>query len=84
MIINGKHVIMYSDGLRSGRPGFDSRQGQQIVLFSTASSPSLGPTQPPIQWVPGGKRPVREADHSPQSSAEVKNGGALPPFPHMS
>jgi hypothetical protein len=34
-------------------------------------------TQPPIQWVPGAislgvKRPGREADHSPPSSAEVK------------
>jgi hypothetical protein len=33
--------------------------------------------QPPIQWVPGTlslgvKRPGREADHSPTSSAEVK------------
>jgi hypothetical protein len=32
----------------------------------------------PIQWVPGAlslgvKRPVRETDHSPPSSAEVKN-----------
>jgi len=37
----------------------------------------LGPTQPPIQWVPGAlflevKRPGREADHSPPPSAEVK------------
>jgi hypothetical protein len=37
----------------------------------------LGPTQPPIQWVPGdlsfGVKQVRcEADHSPPSSAEVK------------
>jgi hypothetical protein len=32
---------------------------------------------------PGVKRPGREADHSPQSSAKVKNGGAIPPFPHM-
>jgi hypothetical protein len=36
----------------------------------------LGPTQPPIQWVPGAlslgvKRPRREADHSHPSSAEV-------------
>jgi hypothetical protein len=37
----------------------------------------LGPTQPPIQWIQGAlslgvKRPGREADHSPPSSAEVK------------
>jgi hypothetical protein len=36
-----------------------------------------GPTQPPIQWVPGAlspgaKRQGREADHSPPTSAEVK------------
>jgi hypothetical protein len=31
-------------------------------------SPPLGPTQPPIQWVAG-----RKADHSPPSSAEIKN-----------
>jgi hypothetical protein len=41
------------------------------------SRPVQGPTQPPIQWVPralslGLKRPEREADHSPPSSAEVK------------
>jgi hypothetical protein len=46
--------------------------------------PALGPTQPPIQWVPGAlspeiKRPVLETDHSPSSSAEAKNGGAIPP-----
>jgi hypothetical protein len=47
-------------------------------LFTTASRTALGPTQPPIQWVPGAlslglKRPGREADHSPPSGAEVKN-----------
>jgi hypothetical protein len=44
---------------------------------NTRSVTALGPIQPPIQWVPGVlslavKRPGREADHSPQSSAEVK------------
>jgi hypothetical protein len=57
---------------------FNSRRGLGIFLFTTASRMALGPTQPPIQWVLGAislgvKQPVREADHSPPSSAEVKN-----------
>jgi hypothetical protein len=56
---------------------FDSRGGLGIFLFTTASRTALGPTQPPIQWAPGAlflmvKRPGREADHSPPSSAEIK------------
>ena len=39
------------------------------------SRPALGPTQPPVKWVPGlsrGKvRPGRAVDHSPPSSAAV-------------
>jgi hypothetical protein len=57
--------------------GFDSRRGLGIFLFTTAFRTVLGPTVPPIQWVPaalslGVKRPGREADHSHPSSAEVK------------
>jgi hypothetical protein len=37
----------------------------------TSLSTALGPTQPPIQWVPAVKRMVREADHSPLSNAKV-------------
>jgi hypothetical protein len=74
--------------LRGGRPGFGSQQ-YKIFLFFTASRPKVGPTQPPIQWVsralsPRLKRTGSEADHSPPSSTEVKNGGAIPPLPHMS
>jgi hypothetical protein len=48
----------------------------------------MGPTQLPIQWVPvalcvGLKRPECEVAHSPPSSAEVKNGGVVPPLPYM-
>jgi hypothetical protein len=33
---------------------------------------------------PGVNHPGYEADHSPPSSAEIKNGGAIPPLLHMS
>jgi hypothetical protein len=63
-------------GLTIGVLGFDSRLS--IFLFTTASRTALGPTQPPIQWIRaalslGVKRPGHEVDHSPPSSAKVKN-----------
>jgi hypothetical protein len=59
-------------------------QAVQDFLFSRASRLALGPTQPPTQWVLGTLPPAvkqlgREAGHSPQSSAEVKNA---PQFLH--
>jgi hypothetical protein len=50
-----------------------------IFFSATASRPTLGPMQLRIlKWVPGAlslvvERSGREADHSPPSSAEVKN-----------
>jgi hypothetical protein len=35
-------------------------------------------------FFPGVKRPGCEADHSPPSSAEIKNGECIPPLPHAS
>jgi hypothetical protein len=57
----------------------------KMSLYSTASRPSLEPTQLPMECVlealsPGIKRPWREADHSPPSSAGVKNEGAINPL----
>jgi hypothetical protein len=50
---NSRNTEMdFYDGLGAGHPGFDSRQGQVIFLYSTASRPVLGPTQPPVQWIP--------------------------------
>jgi hypothetical protein len=47
------------------------------MIFDTPSRLSLGPTQTPIQWERGAlflgvKKPGCETDHSPPSSAEVK------------
>jgi hypothetical protein len=62
---------------RGSRVRFTRGGGLGVFPFTTASRTALGLTQPPIQWVPGAlslgvKRPGREADRSPQSSAEVK------------
>jgi hypothetical protein len=56
---------------------FNSRWGLGIFLFTIASKAAVGPTQPPIQGVPGAlslgvKRPVSEANHTLPPSAEVK------------
>jgi hypothetical protein len=81
----GVVIALYTDGLRAGRPGFSSRQSK-IILVSTAFRRTLGPTQPPVQCVPGVgvKRQESEADHSPPSSAEVKKNGSIPPPLRMS
>jgi hypothetical protein len=69
----------YSDWLRAARPKGRSPSPGRVknFLFSTASRPALGPSQPPTQWVLGTvspvvKRPGHEADHSPPASAEIK------------
>jgi hypothetical protein len=79
--------IAKSNGL--GGQNSNSRQGQNTFLFSTVFRLASGPTHLPIQWVlrapsPRVKLLERQADHSPPSSAEVKNGGATPPPPHTS
>jgi hypothetical protein len=83
----------YSDWLRAGRPWGRSSSPCRVknFLFSTSSRPALGPTQPRIQWVPGAlsprvKKPGREADHWPPTSAEVKKTWiytSTPPYGFM-
>jgi hypothetical protein len=71
-------LIFSGSGItQSGRPEFDSGQGQEICLYSTASRPTESLTQFPIQWLLGAlspvlKRPGREVDHSPISSADTR------------
>jgi hypothetical protein len=37
----------------TGQSGFDPRQRQSIFPVDYVSTLALGPTQPPVQWVPG-------------------------------
>jgi hypothetical protein len=69
-------VLHWAKGWTIGVLGFDSWQGLAIFLFTTMSRMALGPTQHPIQWIPGAlslgiKRSGREANYSPPSSANI-------------
>jgi hypothetical protein len=85
IIIITQYRSRYSDWLRAGRPRGRSSSpgGVKNFLFYTSSRPVLGPTQPPIQRVPGAlsqgvQRPGREANHSSATSALsalAKHGG---------
>jgi hypothetical protein len=68
-----------------GWTGFDYRQEEDISFFSTVSKSPLGHNKP-IQCVlralsPKVKKPGRETDHKPPSSAEVKNSGVISSIP---
>jgi hypothetical protein len=52
-VVIAQSVYSWATGWTIGVLGFDSLQGLGIFLFTTASRPALGPTQPPIQWAPG-------------------------------
>jgi hypothetical protein len=85
MLLMGLSGIALGYGLDDR--GFESRQTLGIFLFTTASILALGFTQPPILWLPGAlslgvKRPVRESDHSPLSSSEVKNACSYTSTPY--
>jgi hypothetical protein len=60
--------------------GLPAEQHEKIIFYVIRDS-SVGIAMA-AGWTTGVKRPGSEADHSPPSSAEVKNGGAMPPLPH--
>jgi hypothetical protein len=71
-----KSILNTETGLHDG--GSIPGRFWNVFLLTTASRTVLGPTQPSIQRLSGAlslgvKRPEREVDHSPPSSAEVKN-----------
>jgi hypothetical protein len=68
--------------VRSSSTGKDKN-----FLFSTLSRPVLGSAQPPIQRVPGAlspgvKRPGRESDYSPPTSADIRKMWIYTSPPH--
>jgi hypothetical protein len=76
-----EHAVGTKAGCGDSIPG----RGKTIFLYPTVSRPALGP----LQWVHGVislgvQRSGREANHSPTSTAEAKNGGAIPPLFHTS
>jgi hypothetical protein len=69
-------VLGYGLDDRGSRVRFPA--GAWNFLFDTASRNALGPTQPPIQWIPGAlslgvKRPGREADNFLHLAPRSKN-----------
>jgi hypothetical protein len=74
-----------------GLDGRSSSPNGGMIFVLSMSRPVLGPTQPPIQWVPGVlsprvKRLGREADPSPPTTAEVNNTWiytSTPPYVFM-
>ena len=73
MILHIMQVIRLGSGLTASylTPGRNKRH------FLQMSSGAIGPTQPPIVWLPtsalGAKRPVRDVDNSPPFSIKIKN-----------
>jgi hypothetical protein len=74
----------YSNWLQVGRQGFDSRQMQDIFLYSTATRSGVRSTQPLIQWVSVALSPGGNCRDVKLTNAEVKIGGAVPPLPRKS
>jgi hypothetical protein len=64
----------------SGRPGFDSLQGQDFSVLHYVDIGFLSKGYRAI-FPPREKRPGREAHHSTPSSAEDKNGGSFTSTP---
>jgi hypothetical protein len=71
--------------------GGGSIPGRGKIFFSYPQCPDwqwgpLNLVSNGLRWLffNGIERQGIEADHSPPSSAELKNGGAIPPLPHTS
>jgi hypothetical protein len=84
-----RHTYYYerldsSVGIATGCRLDDQGVGVRVPVRSrifTSSRPVLGPTEPPIQYVPGAISPEREADNS-QLVPRSRKRGSIHPLPH--
>jgi hypothetical protein len=67
-----------------GEGSIPSRARDFSLPQSTQTGSGSHPASYPMGLSTGVKRQEREADYSPPPTAEVKNGGAIPPFCHRS
>jgi hypothetical protein len=81
----GKHSLC-SDWLRAGRPRgrSSSHCTGRIFLLTISSRPVLGLTQPPIQWVPGVKRPGMKLTTHLHLVPRSRIRESIHPLPHTS
>jgi hypothetical protein len=74
----------YRLDVRGSNPG---RGTMEVLLFTTASRPALGHTQPPIQCVLGSLTPGEESDRGVKLTTHLhlvprsRMRGAIPPLP---
>ena len=66
-------MVAMLQGSMTKESWFSSWHRQAVPNFYRASGLVLVPTQPPVQWELGLKQPGHDGDHSPSSSAKIKN-----------
>jgi hypothetical protein len=85
-VVTGAGIAQYNDGLDDPV----SIPGRRKRFISTPQQHTDSPTHPSSGTMGtggslrGDKAAGHEAGHSPPSSVKVKNGGAIPLFPHTS
>jgi hypothetical protein len=91
MFLDIHQFRLFSPTIVWNNQGSISDRGKGLVSSPQSPDRLLHPPPPSTSYTvstggsfPGSKAAGREADRSLPSSAEIKNGGAIPPLSHMS